>query len=269
MQANRGAARVLRNSDHVAPEAKTALLDEVLSSWIRVCQILVISISSACRSEKGHVRGHLIHHGRLGRDRGAARPMGRDHDLHSSTTWCPGFKTISSRRKWESPQTRVGGNGRRSMAREPPKTPCSRPLLRPRDYTRQAHAPTVPRASGVKTSTAWTPPSRRGRKAHNCSLSGRTDRRVTRQGRSAGGGRAQRVDTPVGPQLPRPYTAAGHRPALGRSCRSTSVLSRSSVIGRCCRRSRTAPKPTHTNLRRAENGRTLVQPHQDSSDRVE
>ena len=42
MQAVRGAARVLRNSDHVEPEAKTALLDEVLSSWIRVCQILVI-----------------------------------------------------------------------------------------------------------------------------------------------------------------------------------------------------------------------------------
>ena len=42
MQAIRGAARVLRNSDHVTPEAKTALLDEVLSSWIRVCQVLVI-----------------------------------------------------------------------------------------------------------------------------------------------------------------------------------------------------------------------------------
>ena len=42
MQAMRGAARVLRNSDHVEPEAKKALLDEVLSSWIRVCQILVI-----------------------------------------------------------------------------------------------------------------------------------------------------------------------------------------------------------------------------------
>ena len=42
MQAIRGAARVLRNSDHVGPEAKAALLDEVLSSWIRVCQILVI-----------------------------------------------------------------------------------------------------------------------------------------------------------------------------------------------------------------------------------
>ena len=42
MQAIRGAARVLRNSDHVEPEAKSALLDEVMWSWIRVCQILVI-----------------------------------------------------------------------------------------------------------------------------------------------------------------------------------------------------------------------------------
>ena len=42
IQAMRGAARVLRNSDHVEPEAKKALLDEVLSSWLRVCQILVI-----------------------------------------------------------------------------------------------------------------------------------------------------------------------------------------------------------------------------------
>ena len=42
MQGIRGAARVLRNSDHVEPEAKKALLDEVMFSWIRVCQILVI-----------------------------------------------------------------------------------------------------------------------------------------------------------------------------------------------------------------------------------
>ena len=42
MQAIRGAARVLRNSDHVRPEAKSALLEEVMSSWIRVCQILVV-----------------------------------------------------------------------------------------------------------------------------------------------------------------------------------------------------------------------------------
>lgn len=42
MQAIRGSARVLRNSDHVDPQAKSALLDEVMLSWIRVCQILVI-----------------------------------------------------------------------------------------------------------------------------------------------------------------------------------------------------------------------------------
>ena len=107
-----------------------------------------------------------------------ARP-GPGHG-HVDQAWCEagGSAAEQSRRRrldlFESPQTRVGGNGRRSMAREPQNTPCSRPLLRPRDYARQAHAPTVPRASGVKTSTAWTPPSRRGRKAHNCSLSGRT-----------------------------------------------------------------------------------------------
>lgn len=42
VQAMKGAARALRNSDHVTPEAKTELLDEVISCWIRVCQILVI-----------------------------------------------------------------------------------------------------------------------------------------------------------------------------------------------------------------------------------
>jgi len=42
MQGMRGAARVLRNSDHVEPEAKKALLEEVMFSWIRVSQILVI-----------------------------------------------------------------------------------------------------------------------------------------------------------------------------------------------------------------------------------
>ena len=39
----------------------------------------------------------------------------------------------------------------------------------------------------------------------------RGGRRVTRQGRSARGGRAQRVDTPVGPQLSPPRIAASHR----------------------------------------------------------
>ena len=42
------------------------------------------------------------------------------------------------------------------------------------DRARRAHAPTARRASGVKSSTAGTPSSRPGRKAHNCSLSGGT-----------------------------------------------------------------------------------------------
>ena len=42
IQAMKGAARALRNSDHVAPQAKILLLEEVISCWNRVCQILVI-----------------------------------------------------------------------------------------------------------------------------------------------------------------------------------------------------------------------------------
>ncbi len=40
--AMRGASRVLRNSDHVSPEAKARLLDSVLRCWVRVCQTLVV-----------------------------------------------------------------------------------------------------------------------------------------------------------------------------------------------------------------------------------
>ncbi len=42
VQAMKGAARALRNSDHVSPESKMKLLEEVLACWTRVCQILVI-----------------------------------------------------------------------------------------------------------------------------------------------------------------------------------------------------------------------------------
>ena len=132
-------------------------------------------------------------------------------------------------KKWESPQTRVGGNGRMSMAREPQKQPCSRPLLRPRDYARQAHATTVPRASGVKTSTAWTPPSRRGRKAHNCSLSGRPA-----------------ATSPLHRSRPPP----GPRPQLQIHLSSEPLIRHRPLLP-------TEPngsKPTHANLRRARNG---------------
>ena len=41
-QAAKGAARALRNSDHVSPSAKAELLERVLRSWFRVCQTIVI-----------------------------------------------------------------------------------------------------------------------------------------------------------------------------------------------------------------------------------
>lgn len=51
--AMRGAARVLRNSDHVSPEEKTMLLEEVLKCWERICQIL--AILSPALTEHGRV----------------------------------------------------------------------------------------------------------------------------------------------------------------------------------------------------------------------
>lgn len=42
VQAMRGAARALRNSDHVDPKLKKELLQEVMNCWIRVAQILVL-----------------------------------------------------------------------------------------------------------------------------------------------------------------------------------------------------------------------------------
>ncbi len=90
---------------------------------------------------------------------------------------------------YESPETGVGRDGPSSMPPQPEKPPRSRALLRPVTPARQAHAPTAPRASGVKSSTAGTPPSRPGRKAHNCSLSGGTAG-VSSEGPERSGGRA-------------------------------------------------------------------------------
>jgi len=42
IQAMKGAARALRNSDHVSPTAKAQLLERVIRCWVRVCQILVV-----------------------------------------------------------------------------------------------------------------------------------------------------------------------------------------------------------------------------------
>lgn len=51
IQSMRGAARALRNSDHVQPEAKVELLDEVIRCWVRVYQILFI-ISPVLATER-------------------------------------------------------------------------------------------------------------------------------------------------------------------------------------------------------------------------
>jgi len=51
VSAMKGAARALRNSDHVSPVEKMKLLDAVLVCWKRVCQILVI-LSPMLASEK-------------------------------------------------------------------------------------------------------------------------------------------------------------------------------------------------------------------------
>ncbi len=42
IQAMKAAARALRNSDHVSPSEKQALLDAVMTAWTRLCQILVV-----------------------------------------------------------------------------------------------------------------------------------------------------------------------------------------------------------------------------------
>ncbi|MEN9285744.1 MAG: hypothetical protein RLZZ179_3237 [Verrucomicrobiota bacterium] len=42
MQATKGVGRALRNSDYVSPDAKAALLSEVMNSWTRICQILAV-----------------------------------------------------------------------------------------------------------------------------------------------------------------------------------------------------------------------------------
>jgi hypothetical protein len=49
MQAARGGARVLRNSDHVAPELKAALLSEVIDCWRRMAQVISLLIPAIAK----------------------------------------------------------------------------------------------------------------------------------------------------------------------------------------------------------------------------
>ena len=151
----------------------------------------------------------------------------------------------------ESPKTRVGRDRGGSIRSRATKSPRSRPPLRPVAAHGKPTRPSAGRASGVKTSRAGTPASRKGRKAHSCLSERRDGRRVTRQGRSASVGRAQSVDTPVGPQL-RPYIAAGHgtRRSLP-TAESASVPRHPFVIASPLPAEPSSSKPTHTYLRRA------------------
>lgn len=57
VQTMKGAARALRNSDHVSPESKMKLLEEVLACWTRVCQILVVLSSILAENSRAIFEG--------------------------------------------------------------------------------------------------------------------------------------------------------------------------------------------------------------------
>lgn len=57
VQAMKGSARALRNSDHVSPASKMELLDEVLGCWTRVCQILVILSPFLAQNKRAQFEG--------------------------------------------------------------------------------------------------------------------------------------------------------------------------------------------------------------------
>jgi len=54
MLAVKGAARALRNSDYVEPKSKAALLDQVMTCWCKVVQILVMLSPALANSKQAH-----------------------------------------------------------------------------------------------------------------------------------------------------------------------------------------------------------------------
>lgn len=54
MLAVKGAARALRNSDYVNPDAKAALLDQVMTCWCKVAQILAMLSPALASSRRAH-----------------------------------------------------------------------------------------------------------------------------------------------------------------------------------------------------------------------
>lgn len=64
VMAMKGAARALRNSDHVSPEAKTKLLEEVVICWIRVCQVVALMSPLIATQGSASFEGMLFYLGK-------------------------------------------------------------------------------------------------------------------------------------------------------------------------------------------------------------
>ena len=128
-----------------------------------------------------------------------------------------GFPQAPHPLSFESPQLVWVVTAAGRWLAKPQNTPCSRPLLRPR-ATHQAHAPTVPRASGAEDVDGLDAAVQAGPQGpDNCSLSGlRRPACHPLQGRSASGGRAQRVGTPVG-AVSYLFAASTPQPATART----------------------------------------------------
>ena len=143
------------------------------------------------------------------------------------------------------------GNGRSSRPPQPKSPRVCGPPLRHVTADAPAHPPTARRASGVKPSTAGTPPSSRGRKAHNCSPSGGTG------GVSPGRAEAHAEDarSALTRRSARSYLRPTSQPATAPVPRSQPGIQLSSeppFVSRPALARRTnRPQPTHTCFRRA------------------
>ena len=136
----------------------------------------------------------------------------------------------------------------------PPDTGRPAEVHGPRRSRRRQPVPVLEPPAGAPSASSWTagtPPSRPGRKAHNCCLSGGTDG-VSPEGPERSGGRAQRVDTPAGPPLP-PTALPRHRAT--RIClkqvRHDPSIPRSPALSAPRADPTIAPQLAHTRCRRA------------------
>jgi len=61
MSAVKGAARALRNSDHVDPKLKMALMEEVVCCWRRICQIIAVLSPLLVEHRRAYFEGIAFH----------------------------------------------------------------------------------------------------------------------------------------------------------------------------------------------------------------